>query len=323
MIRRTIHLYRASVYHADGSHLEDPTLPWRVIASMPYQGAVPCRCLTFREQDHSAKVQLFPGVVFGRFGAVKYNDLPRKKDSEERETEIDLEADEGLDYVCHFNWYNFAALPNLPDRTTPSSAGLLVWEHNQQAPRVTGFATYLGSLFGGRLHFEFIPLIDEDAWSRFNAVDQHGTVTVRIERPTAIDSAAAGQDSIMNLWRRPWSTTTEVEVVLKPRRRRKHFRHEIAADIRHWADLPEVTKLSLAEEGGQILDLLNHRIRYSREVPRLHPQSRCVDPGAVHEEMQRVFIEERARVATTLGRQMVPGTPLGVPDPGLAPSGNL
>ncbi len=305
-IKRTIRAYTITVKDLNANILQDQGIVWRRMAKLAYVGPGRQRCWDLGPKGQptdsiGAEVTLHKGVVNGAFAKVKYTELPRAKDRKEVRATLPLSADQGLEYLCHFSWWNFGNLPFVGNAANSPPFGLLLWEYNHYAPRATMLRPYLEHVFPDYL-VDLDPIIDDKALEALKKSQTCGAINVRVSRPSDIQAAAAKGDINSILPYAPFDSA-HIDLSFKAYHGKGHDTKRALDQINRWKKLDEVTKLKVALRDGQILDLFGHEVKYRRDVPLTGPNSRYVDSDAVWKEIAHVFTLERERVASMFGRR--------------------
>lgn len=240
-------------------------------------------------------------IARGEFGVTKFRDFPSVQGSAEQPTGLQLKDDEGLRFPSHFAWWDLTHLSPAPSVPKPDPCGVLLWEHNQAAPRIATMASYLNMLFYGQLYIHFEPLIDADVWDELVERAPHvAAVKVEVAKPAMPTglSALFGQAP----------SKSEIAKIEFRRGRRKRFEtSEILADLARLREMSEVERLRVETQAGWILDLLadSQAMKTRIDVPLSTEIHRAVDSKALYIRLNELFRESRGTIAARLGRRWV------------------
>jgi hypothetical protein len=309
-LRRTANFYFCRAFDAQGKALDQQQAQWELLSQLPYQEGDQPRAIETGEGHLAADCQIFGGgnIVHGRFGNVRMRNLPPRKDKDEVRRALALNPDEGLEYASHFVWRSFGHCP-VDSVVDATPFGVMVMEHNHEAPRASALKRYLDLLFAPQgFVVQIEPIMVRDAWTKLAAQAEVGPFTIRATRAATAGAAArAGRVSAL-LGAGP-SGSESFELVFKPGRRRRFATEDVLAEARAWlaeaADIGQVSAIQVALEGGQVLDLLKPNLRYRLEVAASSTSTRHVDTAAMHTELRRVLARETARLADHFGRRWV------------------
>lgn len=299
-LRRTIHIMRTIVYsHPGGRPIANQGEIWERLATMDLKQ----RSRTIAEIDRVAEAVAPAGrhrYVSGRMLAVKFNELPGKRNRNGEESDLQLAQDEGLAFASHFVWMDLSHLPVRQGALDTIPCGVLVWEHNHQAPRIQALETHLNELFHEEFTIGISPVIDSDAWAILEASPGIG----RIEVGIGSGDRHREFSPLLEFWRVTPLSSRAIVIQALPEKRKKHDPSEAVQMLRALSNLPEIEKLKAEDGRGQLVDLLGNRLRFSREIPsREGRHAKHVDAQAMFHELWTVLKDERPRLIELFGRQ--------------------
>lgn len=274
---------------------------WREVANRTYRGTPGARLRPTGEDAALAAecAVLRTGFVHGTFALVRTRDLPPARTADGERTDLPLGADDGLDYSSHWIWEDFSGL--IPERQAadPAPFGVLVWEINHHAPRVPAFQDYLNQMFAGRWRISIAPILAHDVFETLERDGSVGPVVVRLGRGPGMPLPLRG---FARLLPEHVDELGSLEVVLRPRRGRRLHMDDLRAQLDEWAHTDAVDRLTVTTMRGQVLDLLQAKMRYKRDVQAALTRSRQVDPQAMFQELHNVLAAERRNIAAQFGR---------------------
>lgn len=216
-IKRTLRLFSTRLFRGNSLDFHtNQSAIWRDLEQLPFTGTPRGRRVHIPTEgkDLIAQVRTGRHASKGAFGSTKYVDLPMKRRGEEV-SELDLDDDEGLDYPCHFGWWDFSHLARHGSSADDSPFGVLVWEHNQWGPRTTSFESYLNRLFDGTFTIKIEPIVEPDPWERVRRAHKLGRITVRVARSTR--NATQRRRPLDSLWGMAPQDTADVAIEFIPR----------------------------------------------------------------------------------------------------------
>jgi hypothetical protein len=303
-VKRTIYVMHLQVWDAHRTAVEpDQGIIWAELEKMPYRTSAGLqRVQAIAGQDRAVRVAVLGnGQVHGDFSACKYDDNPRKKDHRERVGDLNLAADEGLNYPAHFHIQDLTHCPVEPAAPSSQPMSLLYWENAYGSPKVPSLASYLNELFHDRYHIEIAPAVHPEPWDLLLSEEKVGRIRARVgipEDPTGHVFEAA--------FRRAPPDVAMLEVFFRPGKRKKMALGGAIPLLKELQATDDVDRLDVERRHGHILDLLSHKLKFYIQVPPVASRSRKhVDRKAILEELRRLSLDSRATLAAGYGRRWV------------------